>query len=605
MKGFLREYWRLLKFAKSQRFLLFLAIICMAFSTIFESISLGLIIPVSDRVLTNQEIAIPGQLPDFLASIVARLNAIEPLTFLRIIIIFIPLLFLVKGIFLFLQDYLMNVVGQKVIFEVRNSLFNKFQELSMDFYSRIRMGELMSRVTSDVTIITNAISYALKDFLFESMKAFVFLLLAFYIGFKISWQLPLVAFVIFPLIMFPVIRLGKRIKKFTTTMQEKMADLNALMADAIGGAYIVKAFSRQSHEMKRFENINHGYYRFNIKAVKRVVALSPLTEFIGTIGVVFILWVVGREVIAGRVSFGVFGAFIAYLMSTIKPLKKLSGVHATNQKALAASSRIYEILDEVPQIEEKKEAEDIKGVDSCVEFKGVWFRYSREDEYVLKDINLQVKKGEVVALVGPSGAGKTTLVNLIPRFYDAEKGNITIDGRDVKNLKIEPLRNLVSIVSQQTILFHSTIRDNIAYGKEGASEEEIVEAAKKAHAYEFIQDFPGKFDSIVGDRGIKLSGGQMQRISIARAILKNAPILVLDEATSQLDSVSEKFIKEALALLMKGKTTFVIAHRLSTVEKADLIVVLEKGRIVETGTHSALISGDTAYKKLYQLQFNI
>lgn len=605
MKEFFREYWRLLKFAKGQRILLFFAILCMGVSTLFEGISLGLIIPVSDRVLTNKEIAIPGQLPDFLNSFVEQLNAIEPATFLRIIVIFIPLLFLFKGFFVFLQDYLMNVVGQRVVLGVRNQLFEKFQQLSMNFYARKRIGELMSRVTNDVNIITSAISSALRDLFFESMKVIIFLFLAFYIGFNISWQLPFMAFIIFPLIMFPVIRLGKRIKSFTKTMQEKMADLNSLMADTIGGAYIVKAFSRQAYEIKRFKSINQGYYKYNIKAIKRLVAMSPLTEFIGTIGVVFVLWIVGNEVIVGRVSFGVFGAFIAYLMSAIKPLKKLSNVYAINQKALAASVRIYEVLDEVPQIEEKSGASEVKEVSQLFEFKDVWFRYSREDDYVLKGVNLEVKKGQVVALVGPSGAGKTTLVNLIPRFYDVERGEIAIDSKNIKSFKIDSLRNLVSIVSQQTILFHSTVRENIAYGKEGAKEPEIIEAAKKAHAYEFIKEFSEGFGSVVGDRGVKLSGGQSQRISIARAILKDAPVLILDEATSQLDSVSEKFIKEALAILMEGKTTFVIAHRLSTVEKADKIVVLEKGRVIEIGTHKTLISGNTAYKRLYELQFKV
>ncbi|MCF7872989.1 MAG: ABC transporter ATP-binding protein/permease [Candidatus Omnitrophica bacterium] len=605
MKNYLKEYFKLLKFAKGQKIWLLLAIICMGITTLFEGVSLGMIIPISDRVLTNKEIVIPGELPDFLQSLIDKLNSIEPVMFLKLIVIFIPVIFLIKGIFTFLQNYFMNIVGQRVIYEVRNQLFDKFHQLSMNFYARKRMGELMSRITNDVSTITNAISYALKDLLFESMKVVVFAILAFYIGFKISWKLPFVAFILFPVIMFPVIKLGKRIKKFTRTMQEKMADLNSLMADTIGGMYIVKAFSRQNHEKRRFENINYDFYKYNIKAIKREITISPLTEFTATIGVVFVLWVVGNEVISGRVSFGIFGAFMAYLMSMVRPFKKLSNVYAINQKALAASSRIYEILEETPQIEERKNPEDIKEIKDSIEFKDVQFRYSSDDDLVLGNINLGVKKGEVIALVGPSGAGKTTLVNLLPRFYDPEKGMVKIDQKDIKDLKIEPLRRLISIVSQQTVLFHSTVEENIAYGKEGATFEQVKEAAKKAHAYEFIEQFPKKFNTVIGDRGIKLSGGQKQRISIARAILKDAPILILDEATSQLDSISEKFIKEALSLLMKGKTTFVIAHRLSTVEEADLIVVLDKGRIIETGTHKSLITGDTAYKRLYELQFNI
>jgi len=604
MKSYLKEYFKLLKFAKPYKGILALAALCMGVSAIFEGANLGMIIPLLDRVFANNKIVVPGELPQFLTSIIEKFNSIESMVFLKVMLIFLPALFLAKGIFMFLQDYLMNIVGQGVVKEVRNKLYAKFQDLPMEFYGQKRTGELMSRVTNDVGIITNSISYALRDLIFESMKMVLFAFFAFWIGFKISWKLPLVAFIVFPSIMFPVARIGKRVKKFTKETQKKIADLNSLMAETIQGAHIVKAFCREEYELKRFKDINQDYYKFTLKSAKRTLTLSPLTEFVGVTGAVLILWITGREVILGRLSFGFFGAFMAYFMSMIRPLKKLSNVHAINQQALAASERIYDILEKESEVKEKDHPEVINGLKQRISFENVWFKYSEGDDYVLKNINLQIEKGEVIALVGHSGAGKTTLVSLLPRFYDSRKGKILIDGIDLKNLNLKSLRSLISIVSQETILFNSTARDNIAYGNEAASEEMIVEAAKKAYAYDFIMNLPQKFDTIMGDRGFRLSGGQKQRIAIARAILKEAPILILDEATSQLDTASEQLIKKALYYLMIGRTTFVIAHRLSTVQKADRIVVLEKGEIVEAGTHSDLLATDALYKKLHDLQFS-
>lgn len=605
MKNYLKEYFKLLKFAKSYRGMLVLAAVCMGVSTIFEGASLGMIMPLSDRVFTNKKIIIPGELPQFLVSIIDKLNSIEPIVFLKFMLIFIPVLFLLKGVFIFLQDYIMSIVGQGVIKKVRNRLYAKFQDLPMEFYGKKRAGELISHVTNDVAIITNSISYALRDFVFESMKVAFFAFLVFYIGFNISWKLPLVALVIFPLIMFPVIRISKKIKRFAGETQKKMADLNSLMAETIQGAYIVKAFCCEEYELQRFKHINYHYYRFTLKSIKRTLVLSPLTEFVGALGVVVILWIIGKEIISGKLSFGVFGVFLAFLMSMIRPLKKLSNVHAINQQALAASARIYGILEEESSVKEKVHAEGIPGLQKKISFERVWFRYNEEDDYVLKDINLEVRKGEVIALVGHSGAGKSTLVGLLPRFYDPQKGSICIDGVNIKDAKLRDLRFLVSIVSQETVLFNATVRGNIAYGERKVSEAKIIEAAEKAHAYEFIMNLPQKFNTIVGDRGFRLSGGEKQRIAIARAILKKAPILILDEATSNLDSVSESLIKDALYALMEERTSFVIAHRLSTVQKADRIIVLEKGKIVDIGTHSHLLSTDTLYKKLYDSQFNI
>lgn len=605
MKKYLKDYLRLLKFVKPYKAILLLAIVCMGISTIFEGISLGMIVPLSDRVLTDKKIIIPGNLPSFLSSLVDKFNSIDPLLLFRLMIIFIPILFLAKEILIFLQDYSMNIIGQGVVQNVRNKLYTKFQELSVDFYSKKRSGELMSRITNDVGAITNAISYALKDFIFEFMKLVFFAFCAFFLGFKISWKLPIVVFIIFPTILFPVSKIGKRIKKFTTEMQKKMADLNSLMAETIQGVNIVKSFCREDYELKRFKNINHQYYKFNLKTIKRSLILSPLTEIVGVLGAIFILWLIGKEVISGRISFGVFGMFLAFVMSTIKPLKKLSNVHAINQQALAASERIYDILDSEPTVKNIAGAKEITDFKDSIKFKEVWFEYNPEDGYVLKNINLEVKKGEVVALVGHSGAGKSTLMNLLPRFYDPTKGAIFIDEIDLLNIQLKSLRSMISIVSQDIILFNSTIEDNIAYGKSDATKEDIIEASKKAYAYEFIVNLPQGFQTIIGDRGIRLSGGEKQRIAIARAILKDSPILILDEATSQLDSASEQLVKEALYLLMEGKTVLVIAHRLSTIQKASKIAVLNEGEIIGIGTHSNLLRINSLYKELHDLQFNV
>jgi subfamily B ATP-binding cassette protein MsbA len=601
MGRYIKEYLKLLKFAFPFKGILILASICMGVSTLFDGISLGMIIPLSDRVLTNKKIIVPVDLPPFLSQLIERLNLLPPMKVLRIMAVSLVILFLFKGIFIFLQNYLMNMVGQGVVREVRDKLYAKLQDLSLEFYGKRRTGELISRITNDVGLITHAISYGLTDLIYQTMQISLFTFLVFYI----HWRLALISFIIFPLIIFPVIKIGRRIKKFSFQIQKKMADLNSLLAETIQGAYIVKVFSREDYELKRFKDINYHYYKFMLKSIKRTLLLSPLTEFIGAVGAVIILVIAGKDVIYGKLSFGVFGLFLGSLMSMIRPFKKLSNVHSINQQALAASQRIYDILEEEPKIKDLPNAKEIKEFKENIEFREVWFKYNEEEDFVLKGINLKVKKGEVIALVGPSGAGKSTLVNLIPRLYDPQRGGVYIDGINVKNLKLNSLRGLISVVSQEMVLFNATVRDNIAYGKKEAKEEEIVEAARKSYALEFIESLPKKFDTIIGDRGFRLSGGQKQRIAIARAILKNAPILILDEATSQLDSESEKLLKEALYVLMRGKTVFVIAHRLSTVQKADRIVVMEKGRIVETGTHSFLIQKDSLYKKLYELQFNV
>ncbi len=597
----MREYFKLLRFVKHHIGILVVASFCMFISTIFNGVSLGMIVPLSDRVLTNKKIIVPTPVPHFVSRIIDKLNSLEPIYVLKMMAIILVILFFLKGVVFFFQNYLMNMVGQRCVRDVRNALYRKFQELSLDFYGKKRTGELISRITNDVSLITQAISYALTDLIYQSMQIAFFTFLVFYI----YWKMALISFVVFPLIVFPVIVLGKRIKKFSIYTQRKMADLNSQLAETIQGVYIVKVFGRESYEYNRFRDVNQQYYKFILKSIKRMIVLSPLTEFIGAVGAVFILLLAGRDVIAGKISFGVFGLFLGSLMSMIRPFKKLSGVYSITQQALGASKRIYDILEEKPTVIEKEHALLKDDFTHGIIFEGVWFKYGKSEDFVLKDINLKVNKNNIIAIVGHSGAGKSTLVSLIPRLYDPVRGKVLIDGLDLRDLTLRSLRNLISVVSQEMVIFNNTVRENIAYGKEGSSFSEIVTAARKAFAYDFIQKLPQGFDTVLGDRGFRLSGGEKQRIAIARAFLKDSPILILDEATSHLDSESERLIKEALYNLMQGKTVFVIAHRLSTVQHATKIIVMEKGKIVEEGTHKELIKLGKVYQRIYQLQFNV
>ncbi len=601
----MKDYLKLLRFSRGFWGVLALATLCMGISTIFEGITFSALAPILDRIFNRGEILLPGAAPLFLTTLINRLNSVEPLVFLKFLTFLVPLLFLLKGIVLFIQDYLMNIIGQGVVRQVRNRLYAKFQELSMDFYGKRRTGELMSRVTNDVALITNAISYGLKDLIFEAMKVGFFAVGTLWLGFRISWKLVLVTFVIFPAIMLPVAKIGKRVKKLSLEVQKRIADLNSHMAETIQGAHIVKAFCREDYEIERFKAINQHYYRYNLKAIKRTLALPPLTEFIGVCLVMFVVRTVAPEVLVQKVSFGIFAVFIAFLSNMIRPMKKLSNVYAINQLALAASARIYDILEQRIRIQEIPQAKILTGFRENIRFEDVWFAYNEDDGYVIRGVDLEIRKGETIALVGHSGVGKSTLAGLILRFYDPQRGRVTIDGIDIKQVTVHSLRSLISIVSQDTVLFNASVRDNIAYGRLDASEAAIIEAAQKAYALEFITQIPQKFSTVVGDRGFRLSGGEKQRIAIARALLKDAPLLILDEATSNLDTASEKLIKQALETLMAGKTTIVIAHRLSTVQKADKIIVLDKGRIVETGTHQQLLGKDSLYKKLYNLQFSL
>jgi len=592
----MKDYLKLLKFVKPYKWLFLAAIVCMGVSAIFDGVSLAMIVPLADKVLTNKKIIIPTKLPDFLANLVDKINSIPSEVLLNYMVVSVLVLFFLKGLFGFLQSYIMSDIGQRVVRDIKAKLYAKIQSLSLDYFTHKRGGELMSRITYDVKLVENAVSYGSTDLIYQSLQVVIFTAVTFFIYFKIA----LISFVLLPLISFPIIQVGKRLRKLSKRSQEKIADTNSLLYETIMGARIVKAFNMENYEINKFNKVNADYYKITMKSIKRTLLLGPSTEFLGCIAGVLVFFWGGREVIAGRLSFGVFGLFLGSLLSLVRPFKRLSQINALNQQSMAANERIHEVLETQASVKEAPAAKVLTGFKKDIKFNNVNFSYA--DTQILNGINLSVGYGQMLAIVGASGSGKSTLVDLIPRFYDPQSGNVSIDDQDVREFTLKSLRDQVAIVNQETMLFNDTITANIAYGRPNASRKEIEEMAKKAHAHDFILNCPQGYDTVIGDRGVKISGGERQRIAIARALLKNAPILILDEATSQLDSASERIVQEALDQLVSGRTVFVIAHRLSTVRNASRIIVIDKGVIVEQGTHSQLLEKQGLYKRLYEAQ---
>ena len=505
-----------------------------------------------------------------------------------------------KGLGAYFSAYLMTDIGQRVVRDLRNQLFKHILDQSAAFFSRWSTGPLMSRITNDVGQVQQAVSETVGDLLREGLALLGYAALLFY------WDagLALVCITGAPLVVYPLVRLGQRVRRSTRRSQEQTEHLSHIAAEAFAGHRIVKAFGAEEHEGRRFKRASELLYRINLKITSTVAILPPLMEFLGGLAVVALIWYGSREISAGNTTQGAFLGFIfaAFMMYT--PIKKLSRVNTNLQQALAASERIFKMLDTHTEVKERPAAQSLRPLRERVEFRNVAFTYDgAQTGFVLRDVSFNVLAGQMLAIVGLSGAGKTTLVNLIPRFYDVSSGQVLIDGVDVRDVTLRSLREQVGIVTQETVLFDDTIAVNIAYASPGSSAEDVESAARAAHAHEFILAQPHGYETRIGERGQKLSGGQRQRIAIARALLKNSPILILDEATSALDAESEQLVQDALATLMRNRTAFVIAHRLSTVRRADKIVVLERGRVAEIGTHDQLLgTPDSVYAKLYARQ---
>jgi len=506
-------------------------------------------------------------------------------------------IYFIKGACNYGQTVLMSFIGQRVVADLRSNLYNHMQKQSLSFFSRNPTGVLMSRITNDVNLIQGAVSEAVTS-LFKDSFTLVFLI---FVIFYRDWKLALISMIVFPLTIYPIARFGRKMRKIATNTQVTMGSLTSLLQETISGARIVKAFGMENYEGRRFSKENENLFRFVMKAVSIRAMSSPFMEFLGGLGIAAIVFYGGYQVIQGNSTPGTFFSFLAALIMLYEPIKRLTNVNNTIQQGISAAIRVFGIMDITPEIENRKDAIDLPNISDKIEIRNVTFAY--DDEPVLRNINLDIRSGEVVAFVGMSGGGKTTLVNLIPRFYDVTEGKILIDGHDIRDVTVESLRGQIGIVTQQTILFNDTVKHNIAYGDIQRSDEEIIDAAKSANAYQFIVNLPNGFETMIGEQGTRLSGGERQRLSIARALLKNAPILILDEATSSLDTEAEMEVQEALENLMKGRTTFVIAHRLSTISHANRIIVIVEGRIVEEGTHETLLAKKGEYYKLYNMQF--
>lgn len=508
------------------------------------------------------------------------------------------LLFMVRAACRFLNDYYIRTAGELAVVDIRNEIYNNIIRLDLKYYNTNTTGGMMSRVTSDVGGMQSGIANVVTNIFRDGISAISLLGVLFYR----NWMLALIAFIAIPLTAYPAQIIGKRLKRLANQGQLKMADLSSHLQETFSGIKVIKAFGLEDRSADRFQRVSSEFYDLIRKSIKYGAISAPITEMITSLGIAAVIWSGGSMVLKGSMTSPEFFSFITAMILVYKPLKSLNGAYNTIQSSLGAAIRVFEIIDSRPGIVDAPNAVSLDGCKGIVELRDVSFRYN--DEYVLKNVSLRAERNQIIALVGPSGGGKTTLVSLIPRFYDVSEGAILIDGHDLRTVTKQSLISQIALVDQETILFNDTIANNIRYGRPDASDAEVREAALNAYADEFITQMPDGYNTTIGDRGVRLSGGQRQRICIARAILKNAPILILDEATSALDTESEKMVQKALDNLMNNRTTFVIAHRLSTVLHADRIVVLEDGRIVESGTHNELLNNRGLYNRLHSLQFS-
>jgi subfamily B ATP-binding cassette protein MsbA len=509
----------------------------------------------------------------------------------------IILIFVFRAICRYLNDYFMNTAAQLAIQDVRNEIFRKNIFLDLKFFNQNQTGSLMSRVVNDVAAMQNGVGELISGAFRDTIGLVALLGVVFYR----DWQLALISILVIPLTIYPASILGKKVKRASRKGQEEAGYFANILQETLSGIKVVKAFSLENSMIEQFRQANLKYYSFSQKMIKYNSLSSPIMEVITSLGIAAVIFFGGSKVMANKMSAPEFFSFITAMALLYSPLKKLISAYGNAQRCVGASERVFEIIDASPEIIDAPDGYRLTNTDNRVEFRHVSFKY--QDDYILDDVSLVAEKGQMIALVGPSGGGKSTLVSLIARFFDTSKGQVIIGTHDVRDISKESLMSHIALVDQETILFHDTVANNIRYGMPGATDDEIVKASQAAYAHDFIMDMPQGYQTSIGDRGVRLSGGQRQRLCIARAILKNAPILILDEATSALDTESEQMVQKALDNLISNKTTFVIAHRLSTVLNADKIIVLEKGNIVESGSHKSLFENNGLYSRLCSQQF--
>jgi subfamily B ATP-binding cassette protein MsbA len=567
--------FRILQYVKPYKSRLSIAMVCMVVVASMAGAQAYMIKPLLDEIFFKQD---------------RTMLTLVPLAILGI--------FLVKGVFSYIYSYYLVKVGQSVIRDLRNLLYSHIQSLPLSFFLKKPTGELISRILNDVSLIQGAVSNVLVGILKDTCQVIFLIGVIFYQ----DWRMALIAMVSLPLVVYPIINFGRRHRRLSISSQQTTAQVSNILYETITGNRIVKAFCMEKYEVSRFAKILDKLFAIVMRDTRIGAISRPLMEFLGGIGISLVVWYGGSQVLDGKSTPGTFFSFLTALIMIYEPIKGISAINNSLQQGIAAAERVFDVLDVEHDVPEKKDAIELPRVNNAIEFTDVRFQYD-EDTEVLKGINLKVRAGEILAVVGSSGGGKSTLVNLIPRFYDVSSGSLAIDGTDIRDVTFKSLRNQIGVVTQQTILFNDTVRNNIAYGSHDASEEQIRDAARAAHALDFIQQLPKGFDTVIGESGARLSGGERQRLSIARAILKNAPILILDEATSSLDTESEHEVQQAIENLVQSRTTFVIAHRLSTIRNADRIIVIQDGTIVEEGTHDTLLPLGGVYTMLHDMQF--